>query len=190
MVVLVQPRLVPGLPPRELRVEEVAVLGDHAAGLDALALAHAPILPRGRPGLLLPQVGPEPVADAGILAESFLVLPRPQAVPPAPRILADVVERAGRRVAPQVVAGVGLSPKVAGGRAGVLAVVVHAAKILQEDVAPLRTAAVEAVGHRRDALRVVGTPVRAAGADAVDIIHARQRVVVGAVPGLRPKAAN
>ena len=110
--------------------------------------------------------------------------------PPAPRILADVVERAGRRVAPQVVAGVGLAAEVAGGVAGVLAVVVHAAKILQEDVAPLRTAAVEAFGHRRDAFRVVGTPVRAAGADAVDVIHARQRVVVGAVPGLRPKAAN
>ena len=71
-----------------------------------------------------------------------------------------------------------------------LAVVVHGAKILQEDVAPLRTAAVEAVGHRRDALRVVGTPVRAAGADAGDEVHARQRVVVGAVPGLRPKNAG
>ena len=118
VVVLVQPRLVPGLPPRELRVEEVAVFGDHAAGLDALAVAHAPILPRRRPGLVLPQVGPEPVADAGVVAEDFPVLPRPEAVPPAPRIRAGVVERAGRRVAAQVVAGVRLAAEGAGGRAG------------------------------------------------------------------------
>mmetsp|Transcript_6637 Transcript_6637/g.19972 ORF Transcript_6637/g.19972 Transcript_6637/m.19972 type:complete len:937 (+) Transcript_6637:730-3540(+) len=113
VVGLVQPRLVPALPRAELRVEEVAVLGDHAAGLDALALAPAPVPRRGRPRLCMTEVGAPPVARAGDLVAERRPEPRDE-VPPAPRVLADVVERAGRRVAPQVVAGVGLSPKVAG----------------------------------------------------------------------------
>ena len=177
------PRLVPPLPLPELRVEEVAVFGDHAAGPDALSLAHAPV-PRAVWPRRPRDVAPPPVA--------LTIVPRPPTVPgtqvpPAPRIRAGVVERAGRRVAAQVVAGVGLAPEAAGAVPSCCGIshsvrTLPGPKVLQEDIAPPRTGAVEAVGHRRDALRVVGTLVRAAGADAADIIHARQRVVVGAVP--------